>query len=212
MPNIILEKSWSYISADFITKLLLAQGYNVILVVYNQFSKMAHFIATIEKISVEGLARLFRDYIWKLYGLPENITLDKGIQFVARMIRELNELLGIQIKLSTVYHPQIDRQTEWINQELKQYLKVFIDHRQEQQLDQLRTAKFAYNNKIHLATKVFLFKTNYGQDLQIEFEGRKKGKFKTAEKFVERIKKIQKETKVALEKVCRQETRRKEEV
>jgi len=63
-----------------------------------------------------------------------------------------------------------------------------------------------------LATKVFLFKTNYGQDLQIEFEGRKKGKFKTAEKFVERIKKIQKETKVALEKVCRQETRRKEEV
>jgi len=63
-----------------------------------------------------------------------------------------------------------------------------------------------------LATKVFLFKTNYGQDLQIEFEGRKKGKFKIAEKFVERIKKIQKETKVALEKVCRQETRRKEEV
>ena len=63
-----------------------------------------------------------------------------------------------------------------------------------------------------MATKVFLFKTNYGQDLQIEFEGRKKGKFKTAEKFVERIKKIQKETKVALEKVCRQETRRKEEV
>ena len=63
-----------------------------------------------------------------------------------------------------------------------------------------------------MATKVFLFKTNYGQDLQIEFEGRKKGKFKIAEKFVERIKKIQKETKVALEKVCRQETRRKEEV
>ena len=63
-----------------------------------------------------------------------------------------------------------------------------------------------------MATKVFLFKTNYGQDLQIEFEGRKKGKFKTAEKFVERIKKIQKEKKVALEKVCRQETRRKEEV
>ena len=63
-----------------------------------------------------------------------------------------------------------------------------------------------------MATKVFLFKTNYGQDLQIEFEGRKKGKFKTAEKFVERIKKIQKETKVVLEKVCRQETRRKEEV
>jgi len=51
------------------------------------------------------------------------------------MIRELNNLLGIQMKLSTVYYPQTDRQTERINQELEQYLKVFIDHRQKQWLD-----------------------------------------------------------------------------
>jgi len=59
MPNVIPEKPWSYISADFITKLPLAQGYNTVLVVCNCFSKMAHFIATIEKTSAEGLARLF---------------------------------------------------------------------------------------------------------------------------------------------------------
>jgi len=63
MPNVIPEKSWSYISADFITKLPLAQGYNAILVVCDHFSKMAYFIATTKKISAEGLARLFRDYI-----------------------------------------------------------------------------------------------------------------------------------------------------
>jgi len=63
MPNVILEKPWSHISADFITKLPLAQGYNAILVVCDCFSKMAHFIATTEKISAERLARLFRDYI-----------------------------------------------------------------------------------------------------------------------------------------------------
>jgi len=51
---------------------------------------------------------------------------------------------------------------ERINQELEQYLKVFIDHKQEQWPDWLRTVKFAYNNKIHLATKVFSFKANYG--------------------------------------------------
>jgi len=73
----------------------LAQGYNVILVVCNQFSKMAYFIATTEKISVEGLTRLFRDYIWKLHGLLENSTLDKGIQFIAGIMRELNKLLEI---------------------------------------------------------------------------------------------------------------------
>jgi len=45
--------------ADFITKLPLAQGYDAILVVCNCFSKMAHFIATMEKTSAEGLAKLF---------------------------------------------------------------------------------------------------------------------------------------------------------
>jgi len=61
--NIILEKPWSYISADFIMKLPLAQGYNAILVVYDRFSKMAHFIATTERTLAEELTRLFRDHI-----------------------------------------------------------------------------------------------------------------------------------------------------
>jgi len=59
MPNAIPEKPWSHISADFITKLPLAQGYDIILVVCNRFSKMVHFIATMEKMLVEGLAKLF---------------------------------------------------------------------------------------------------------------------------------------------------------
>ena len=63
MPNSILEKPWAYISADFITKLLLAQEYNSILVVVNRLTKIAHFTPTTEKTSVEGLARLFRDNV-----------------------------------------------------------------------------------------------------------------------------------------------------
>ena len=59
MPNAIPEKPWSHILANFITKLPLAQGYDVILVVYDHFSKMAYFIATTEKTSAEGLAKLF---------------------------------------------------------------------------------------------------------------------------------------------------------
>jgi len=63
IPNSILEKPWAYISADFITKLLLAQGYNSILVVVDRLTKMVHFIPTTEKTLVEGLARLFRDNV-----------------------------------------------------------------------------------------------------------------------------------------------------
>ena len=63
ISNAIPEKPWSHISVDFITKLPLAQGYNTILVVCNHFSKMAHFIATIEKTSAKGLTKLFRDHV-----------------------------------------------------------------------------------------------------------------------------------------------------
>jgi len=63
MPNSISEKPWTHISADFITKLLLAQGYNSILVVVDKLTKIVHFIPTTEKTLAEGLARLFRDNV-----------------------------------------------------------------------------------------------------------------------------------------------------
>jgi len=132
MPNTVPEKPWSYITVDFITKLLLAQSYNSILVVYDRMTKIAHFVPTTEKTSAERVARLFWDNIWKLYSLPESIITDRGAQFTAGMMKELNLMLGIDTKLSTAYHPQIDGQMERMNQELEQYLRMFIDHRQEQ--------------------------------------------------------------------------------
>ena len=87
MPNSIPEKAWTHISADFITKLPLAQGYDSVLVVVDWFTKMAHFVPTTEKTTAEGLARLFRDSVWWLHGLPESIISDRGPQFAAGLIR-----------------------------------------------------------------------------------------------------------------------------
>jgi len=201
MPNSIPEKPWTHILADFITKLPLAQGYDSILVVVDRLTKMVHFIPTTEKTSAEGLAMLFRDNVWKLHGLPESIISDWGPQFVAGLMRELNKMLGIKSKLSTAFHPQTDRQTERVNQELEQYLRMFIDHRQEQWPEWLGTAEFTYNNKAHSSTRTLPFKANYGQDSRMGFEGRKKGKYAGAEKFVEKMKEIQEEAKAALGKV-----------
>ena len=122
------------------------------------------------------------------------------MQFAVGMVKELNNLLKIQTKLSTIYHSQTNSQTKRINQELKQYIRVFINHKQEQQLDQLGTAEFVYNNKIHSATKVSPFKVNYSQELRMEFERRRKGKYEAVGKFVERMKKIQEKAKAALGK------------
>jgi len=161
---------------------------------------MAHFIATTEKTSAEGLAKLFWDHVWKLHRLPESIISDRGVQFAVGMMKELNNLLGIQTKLSMAYYPQTDGQTERINQELEQYLRVFINHRQEQWPDWLGMAEFAYNNKVHTATKTSPFKANYGQDPKMGFKGRRKRKYEAAEKFIERIRKIQEKAKAVLEK------------
>jgi len=200
MPNLIPEKPWMHILADVITKLPIAQEYDSILVVVDRLTKMVHFISTTEKTSAEELARLFRDNVWKLHGLPKSIISDRGPQFVAGIMQELNRMLGIESKLSTAFHPQTDRQTERVNQELEQYLRMFIDHRQEQWLDWLGTAEFAYNNKAHSSTKTLPFKTNYRQDPRIGFEMRRKGKYEGAEKFVIKMKEVQEEAKAALGK------------
>ena len=116
------------------------------------------------------------------------------------------------------FHPQTDRQIEIerINQELEQYLRMFINYRQEQQSEQLETAEFVYNNKIHSSTKILPFKANYGQDPRIGFKGRKKEKYQGAEKFIKKIKKIQEEAKAALgraqEKIKKYADKKREEV
>ena len=103
--------------------------------------------------------------MWKLHGLLESVVLDRGPQFAAELTKELNRMLGIKTKLSTVFHPQTDGQTEQMNQELEQYLQIFVEHRQKDWPEWLASAEFAINNKIHTATKMSLFMANYGKDM-----------------------------------------------
>ena len=87
-----------------------------------------------------------------------------------------------------------------MNQELEQYLQFFVDHRQKDWPEWLMLAEFAVNNKIHSTTKISPFIANYGRELRMGGDIRKKGKVEKATEFVERMKKIQKEAGVALKK------------
>ena len=110
-PNEVPKRPRQHILVDFIMKLQMSKGYNSILVVCDQFSKMSHFVATTEKTTAEGLVKLFRDNVWKLYGLPESVISDRGPQFAAGLTKELNKMLGIETKLSMAYHLETDGQT-----------------------------------------------------------------------------------------------------
>ena len=125
---------------------------------------------------------------------------DRGPQFAAELTKELNRMLGIKTKLSTAFHPQMDRQTEHMNQKLKQYLQFFVDHRQKDWPEWLASAEFAINNKVHSTTKVSPFMANYGRELRMRGDIRKKGKVESAMEFIERMKKVYEEAGVALKK------------
>ena len=85
-----------------------------------------------------------------------------------------------------------------MNQELEQCLQFFIDYRQKDQQEQLAIAEFIVDNKTHLVTKISLFMANYGRELRMGVDIRKKGKVEKTTEFAERMKKIQEEASVAL--------------
>ena len=113
------EKLWTHLMIDFITKLPVVAGKDAILVVCNQLSKITYFVATMKGTSAEDLVRLFRDNMWKLHKLPESVVSDRGPQFVMELIKELNRMLDIEMRLSTAFYLQMDRQTKQMNQELE---------------------------------------------------------------------------------------------
>ena len=109
-------------------------------------SKQAHFITTTSDITSLRVAQLFRDNVWTLHGLPEEVISDRGPQFMSNFMQGLSKILRIKVAALTAYHPQRDGQTERVNQEVEQFLHLFVNQRQDNWYDWLLIAKFAYND------------------------------------------------------------------
>ena len=105
-----------------------AQGFDAILVMVDVKTKQIIATPTTIELNSLGLAKLYRDHVYAHHGLSDKIISDRGPQFVSKFITDLYKLLGIEANPSTAYHPQTDGQTERVNQEIEQYLRVFINH------------------------------------------------------------------------------------
>jgi len=127
----IPDSRWDTLSMDFIVELPSFSGHNAVMTVVDSVSKQVHFILMHMTVTAEEAARLFLHQVWKLHGLPKYVILDRRPQFVARFTKELYRLLGIKLASSTAWHPQTDGQTERVNQELDQYLWLFVNKRQD---------------------------------------------------------------------------------
>ena len=189
---------WEHISVDFIVELPESAGYDAVMVVVDSLSKRAHFLPTHTTVTAEGTARLHRDHVWKLHGLPTRVISDRGPQFVAEFTQELFRLLGVESATTTAYHPQADGQTERVNQELEQYLRLFVNERQDDWADLLPMAEFQYNNHIHSSTRQTPFLLDTGRHPRMGFEPLPPTQIESVNDFSERMKAALEEAAAAL--------------
>ena len=152
---------WEDVSTDFITDLPLSNGFDSILTAINRFSKETKFIPCNKTTMALDTAKLYLFHVWKDHGLPHAIISDRGPQFASQVMTDLCKQLSISPKLSTAHHPQTDGQTEIMNQEVQQYLRLFCADEQECWADWLGLAQFAINNQQHSATKFFPFQLTH---------------------------------------------------
>ena len=116
-------------------------------------------------------------------------------------MRELYRLLRIKLAATTAYHPQGDSQTERVNQELEQYLRLFINQRQNNWVGLLPFAEFQYNNHIHSATQQVPFLLDTGRIPRMGFKpGQPPSRLESVNEFKEQMKDALDEAKATLAK------------
>jgi hypothetical protein len=200
-PLPIPNTPWDTVSVDFIVELPESAGHDAVMVVVDSVTKTAHFMPTFITVSAVGTARLFVQHVWKHHRLPRKVVSDRGSQFVAEFTRELYHILGIKVAATTAYHPQGDGQTESVNQELEQYLRLFVNQRQDDRVDLLPLAEFQYNNHVHSSTQHPPFLLQTGRLPRMGFEpNQRPSKVESVNEFTDRMQSTLDEAKAALAK------------
>ena len=118
----ILQRPWQKISIDIIGPLLKLNKKDTIVVIVNRFTKMVRIKTTTTNVSSEEIAKVYWNEIQKLHRIPRKILSDRGPQFASRFMEKFTKALETTRQLLTAYYPQIDRQTERINQEVGTFL------------------------------------------------------------------------------------------
>ena len=137
---------------DFIGPLPESAGYDFILNIVDRFSKFIVLVPCNSTIDSLGLAKLLHDHVFSRFGIPRRIISDRGPQFASNFTKELAKILGIELAISTAYHPQSDGQSERMNQEIEKYLRAYCSYHQNDWSNWLSSCQFAMNNTVKSST------------------------------------------------------------
>ena len=127
----IPQGPWQEISINIIGSLPKSNKMDAIVVIVDQFTKIIWLKATTMNISLEGIAKIYKDDIWKLHRVPRKILSNRRPQFILKFMEEFTKALGIKKQLLIAYHPQTDGQTERINQKIEMFLQYYMNYQQD---------------------------------------------------------------------------------
>jgi hypothetical protein len=148
---------------DFVEGFLKANGKLVILTVVDRLPKYAHFITLGHPYTSTSVAAAFFEQIIRLHGIPASIVSDRDPVFTNTMWKELFCLCGTSLRMSSVFRPQMDGQSEVTNRIITVYLRCLANDRPKSWLRWLPWAKFCYNTSYQMALKATPFGVVYGR-------------------------------------------------
>ena len=138
------------VSVDLVTDLPPARGCDSILTIVDQgLTKAAFFLPTNKMASSAKIAKLYHDAIYPNYGIPDAVIFNRGPQFVSSFTHDLYDKCGIEMKATTAYRLQSNREAERVNQEIGTYLRMYCAEKPADWSLYLADAQFAHNSRVH---------------------------------------------------------------
>jgi hypothetical protein len=104
-PFHVPDRLWASVSMDFPRGFPTVEGMNVVMVVVDKCLKYVVFIVVPRNCPTKVAAKLFFAHVIKIFGLPEDIMSDRDPKFTGRFWIALFNLMGLELKFSTGYHP-----------------------------------------------------------------------------------------------------------
>ena len=137
------------------------------MVVVDKLSKETHFIPVNSTYKVVNIADIFMKEIFRLHGIPKIVITDRDAKFTSRFWMSLFKGMDKKLNFSTAYHPQIDGNTQQVNQVLEDMLRMYVMNQPCKWEDYIHLVEFAYNNNYQASFKMIHFEVLYGRRCKV---------------------------------------------